>query len=95
MSFQNKYRTLPRKVSLYNVKINVCKNNKKKNILQEKRIFFIHSIVFCSENGCICTYDIKKTNRLLYFFLSTSNKQDKKLKIKTEHYLTQNSKFAI
>ena len=60
MSFQNKYRTLPRRVSLYNVKINVCKNNKKKNILQEKRIFFIHSIVFCSENGCICTYDIKK-----------------------------------
>ena len=44
MSFQNKYRTLPRKVSLYNVNINVCKNNKKKNILQEKRIFFIHSI---------------------------------------------------
>lgn len=90
MSFQNKYRTLPRRVSLYNVNINVCKNNKKKNILQEKRIFFIHSIVFVVKTVVYARMTFKKTNRLLYFFLSTSNKQDKKLKIKTEHNLTQN-----
>lgn len=60
MSFQNKYRTLPRRVSLYNVNINVCKNNKKKNILQEKRIFFIHSIVFVVKTVVYARMTLKK-----------------------------------
>ena len=60
MSFQNKYRTLPRKVSLYNVNINVCKNNKKKNILQEKRIFFIHSIVLVVKTVVYARMTFKK-----------------------------------